>query len=92
MTGDALFCQRPLARLIVEARRDYLFAVKNNRPDLHEAVPTAFADATPATADAGRAKKGGAVVTRRLWLDVETADYAQGGVVLPGPANPAAGR
>ena len=59
LTGDALFCQRPLARLIVEARRDYLFAVKNNRPDLHEAVPTAFADATPATADAGDWRKKG---------------------------------
>ncbi len=60
LTGDALFCQRPLARLIVEARRDYLFAVKNNQPDLHEAVPTAFADATPATADAGSREKKGA--------------------------------
>ena len=60
LTGDALFCQRPLARLIVEAGRDYLFAVKDNQPDLHEAVRTAFADATPATADAGTREKKGA--------------------------------
>ena len=53
LTGDALFCQRPLARLIVEAGRDYLFAVKDNQPDLHEATQTAFADATAETADAG---------------------------------------
>jgi len=59
LTGDALFCQRPLARLIVEAGRDYLFAVKDNQPDLHETAQTAFADATPETADAGtREKKG----------------------------------
>jgi hypothetical protein len=60
LTGDALFCQRPLARLIVEAGRDYLFAVKDNQPDLHETVRTAFADATAETADAGTREKKGA--------------------------------
>ena len=84
LTGDALFCQRPLARLLVEAKRDYLFAVKDNQPDLHEAVQTAFADATLQTADAGTRKKRGAVVTRRLWLDVESADYAREALAFPG--------
>ncbi len=84
LTGDALFCQRPLARLIVEAGRAYLFAIKDNQPDLHEAAQTAFADATPETADAGTREKGGAVVTRRLWLDVETADYAREKLSFPG--------
>jgi DDE_Tnp_1-associated len=60
LTGDALFCQRPLARLIVEAGRAYLFAVKDNQPDLLEAAQTAFADATPETADAGTREKKGA--------------------------------
>jgi hypothetical protein len=60
LTGDALFCQRPLARLIVEAGRDYLFAIKDNQPDLLEAARTAFADATPATAAAGTREKKGA--------------------------------
>jgi hypothetical protein len=59
LTGDALFCQRPLARLIVEAGRDYLLAVKDNQPDLLEAAQTAFAAATAETADAtSREKKG----------------------------------
>ena len=59
LTGDALFCQRPLARLIVEAGRAYLFAIKDNQPDLLETAQAAFADATPETADAGtRGKKG----------------------------------
>ena len=59
LTGDALFCQRPLARLIVEAGRAYLFAIKDNQPDLLETAQTAFADATPETADAAtRGKKG----------------------------------
>lgn len=44
LTGDALFCQRPLARAIVGAGRDYVLAVKDNQPDLHEAARAAFAD------------------------------------------------
>lgn len=59
LTGDALFAQRPLAGLIVAAGRDYLFAVKDNQPDLAETIQTAFAAATPATAAAAsREKKG----------------------------------
>jgi hypothetical protein len=60
LTGDALFCQRPLARLIIEARRDYLLAVKDNQPDLLEAAQTAFAAAAPETAAAGTREKKGA--------------------------------
>ena len=59
LTGDALFTQRPLARLIVEAGRDYLFAVKDNQPDLVETIQTAFADATPDSADARTVEKKG---------------------------------
>ncbi len=43
LTGDALFCQRPLAAAIVAAGRDYLLAVKDNQPELHEATRTALA-------------------------------------------------
>jgi predicted transposase YbfD/YdcC len=84
LTGDALFCQRPLVRLIVAAGRDYLIAVKDNQPNLHEIAQTAFADATAETADAGTRKKRDAVVTRRLWLDAETADYARQALSFPG--------
>jgi hypothetical protein len=72
LTGDALFCQRPLAKAITAAGRDYLLAVKDNQPDLHETARAAFADATPATADAtareksaGRSSPGGSGATRR---------------------------
>lgn len=71
LTGDALFCQRPLARAIIDAGRDYVLAVKDNPPDLHETIRTAFADATPATADAttreksaGRSRPGTSGATR----------------------------
>lgn len=42
LTGDAIYCQRPLARAIVEAGRDYLLAIKDNQPDLREATETAL--------------------------------------------------
>lgn len=72
LTGDALFCQRPLARAVIDAGRDYVLAVKDNQPDLHETIRTAFAGATPDSADAtareknaGRSRPGGSGATRR---------------------------
>ena len=72
LTGDAIFCQRPLAAAIVGAGRDYVLAIKDNQPDLHETVRTAFADATAASADAtvretsaGRSRCGASGATRR---------------------------
>lgn len=60
LTGDALFAQRPLAERIIAAGRDYVLAVKDNQPDLAEAVTTAFADATPDTVAARTREKKGA--------------------------------
>jgi hypothetical protein len=60
LTGDALFCQRPLARAIIDAGRDYVLAVKDNQPDLHETIRTAFADAAPETAHATTREKSAA--------------------------------
>ncbi len=72
LTGDALFCQRPLARAIVDAGRDYVLAVKDNQPELREAAHAAFAAATPGSAaaatrekSAGRWSCGGSGSTRR---------------------------
>lgn len=59
LTGDALFAQRPLAQRVVEAGRDYLFAVKDNQPDLHETIRTAFAAATPDSAEVCTVEKKG---------------------------------
>jgi len=61
LTGDALFTQRPLARLITERGKHYLTAIKDNQPDLLEATQTALGQEAPGTADATcREKKGGA--------------------------------
>ena len=74
LTGDAIFWQRPLARVIVESGRDYVLVIKDNQPDLFETARTAFAHATADSADAtvceksaGRSRPGasGATRTRR---------------------------
>lgn len=72
LTGDALFCQRPLARAIIEAERDYVLAIKDNQPDLLETARTAFAGVTADSADAmvleksaGRSRPGASGATRR---------------------------
>lgn len=59
LTGDALFTQRPLARLIIEQGKDYLLAIKDNQPDLHETAQTTFAQETAQTADAVVVEKKG---------------------------------
>ena len=58
-TGDALFTQRPLARVLLEADRDFLFAVKDNQPELLEAILTSFRDATAREPDAKSVEKKG---------------------------------
>lgn len=60
LTGDALFCQRSLARAILDADRDYVRAVKDNQPELHAAARTAFAAATAETASATAREKNAA--------------------------------
>jgi hypothetical protein len=59
-TGDALFAQRPLARVLLQAGRDFLFAVKENQPDLLEAIEAGFRDTSRRTPDAQTIDKQGA--------------------------------
>jgi len=42
VTGDAMFCQKTIAAKIVERGGDYIFPVKDNQKNLHEAIETAF--------------------------------------------------
>ncbi len=58
-TGDALFCQRPLAHVLLEADCDFLFAVKDNQPELLEAIETSFHDAAEQAPDAKTVEKKG---------------------------------
>jgi hypothetical protein len=59
-TADALLTQRPLVEVILEADRDFLFAVKDNQPNLLEALQTSFRDAETKTPDARTTDKKGA--------------------------------
>lgn|SRR5512147_710896 len=59
-TADALFTQRPLARVILEADRDFLWTVKENQPDLLEAVRASFDDAAEQPPDVQTKEKKGA--------------------------------
>jgi predicted transposase YbfD/YdcC len=45
VTIDAMGCQTAIATRIVEQRADYVLALKDNHPKLHERVRTTFADA-----------------------------------------------
>jgi hypothetical protein len=58
-TADALFTQRPLARVILEADRDFLFVVKDNQPALLEAILTTLGDVTGREPDAKSVEKKG---------------------------------
>jgi hypothetical protein len=76
LTGDALFAQRPLCILLVEAHRGYLFRIKGNQPNVEAALVETFAHVPQDKPDAETVdKRDGCLETRRLWVDQETAAY-----------------
>jgi hypothetical protein len=60
LTGDALYCQRDLAQILVESKHDYLFQLKANQPDILEATQTCFAQAEQRRPEAETREKRGA--------------------------------
>jgi predicted transposase YbfD/YdcC len=44
ITIDAMGCQKDIAKQIVDAKGDYVLAVKDNQPKLHEAIKAVFSD------------------------------------------------
>ena len=44
VTIDAMGCQKDIAKKIVDAKGDYVLAVKDNQPKLHEAIKEFFSD------------------------------------------------
>lgn len=42
VTGDAMYCQRELCQQIIDSGGDYLFVVKDNQPELKEAIAAEF--------------------------------------------------
>ena len=82
VTIDAMGCQTAIAAQIVDHGAEYVLALKDNQPTLHERVRLAFADARagtttrPAELDqAGTLDKGhGRIERRRCWA-LGGADY-----------------
>jgi len=60
LTGDALYCQRNLAEILVNSKHDYLFQLKGNQPDMLEAAQTCLAQADERLPDAETREKRGA--------------------------------
>ena len=81
-TADALFTQRPLAGVLLEADRDYRFAVKDNQPELLEAILTSFRDAAEREPDAQSVEKkaSSAESVGAFWLGEVTAVVSTGQV------------
>ncbi|MCC5828430.1 MAG: ISAs1 family transposase [Phycisphaeraceae bacterium] len=80
VTIDAMGCQKTIASQIIKSEADYLLAVKDNHPDLHEDVKLFFADAI----EQGDAKlvrldqpqvdgDHGRIETRRIWASADVA-------------------
>ena len=44
VTIDAMGCQKEIAKKIVDAKGDYVLAVKDNQPKLHQAIKQLFSD------------------------------------------------
>jgi predicted transposase YbfD/YdcC len=44
VTIDAMGCQKDIAQKIIDAQGDYVLAVKDNQPTLHEAIQEVFSD------------------------------------------------
>jgi len=81
VTIDAMGCQKKIAQQIVSREADYILAVKDNQPELHEAIKDYFQTAkdadfcrVPVTYDEQTDAGHGRVEVRRCWLsnDIST--------------------
>jgi predicted transposase YbfD/YdcC len=80
VTADAIHCQNETAQVILDRGGDYLLRLKGNRPALHEAVATYFADpdtlkglAPAETTDGDH----GRIEVRRAWVS-HAVDWLEG--------------
>lgn len=55
ITGDAIFCQRQICQQLRDGNGHYLFSVKKNQPELHDAIAESFGDLSPLGRRKGRA-------------------------------------
>lgn len=71
VTGDAAYCQKPIARLIHEGKGDYLFVLKANHRKLFQQVKSGFASvpaSVPVGSSSSQSDEGhGRQEERRVW-------------------------
>ena len=79
VTADAAGCQREVARAVVEARADYVLALKGNQGTMEEEMGALLGDiaAREPEGHAGSLDKGhGRIERRRLWMATDLGWYA----------------
>ncbi len=85
VTIDAMGCQKKIAEVIIEQEADYLLAVKDNQPTLHQAIQNYFEQANQAafkgynidfaeTCDKGH----GRIEARRCWVGYDALPRIDG--------------
>lgn len=77
ITTDANSCTAPVTRAIIEAKADYVLAVKGNRGRFYDHVVSAFAEATPASGvrTHGRVEEGHGRKEARIVSVLEPEDW-----------------
>lgn len=84
-TFDALFAQRPLCQMLVDAKKAYLVRIKSNQPKLRDFLAAYFAENAQREADYQLVEKvGRLVVTRQVWVGNDLAPYMQQALGFPG--------
>jgi len=85
VTIDAIACNPTIAAKIVEAGADYVLAVKDNQPTLHQEITSLFADAPPerVTVAVDLDKNRGRIEERRCVVSKEV-DWLTGERRFPG--------
>jgi hypothetical protein len=63
ITGDAIFAERPLAELFVQHKCDYLLRIRDNQPDIMDALEQCLGEAHQRTPEAETEEKRGPTPT-----------------------------
>jgi len=85
VTIDAMGCQKKIAEAIIEKEADYLLAVKDNQPTLHQAIQDYFAQANEMNFegydidfDETFNNSHGRIESRRCWASYDALPYLEG--------------
>jgi predicted transposase YbfD/YdcC len=85
VTIDAMGCQKKIAEVIIEQEADYLLAVKDNQPTLHQAIQDYFEEANQASFEGYNVdfaetygKGHGRIEARRCWVCYDALPKIEG--------------